>query len=413
VTDERRPLPPPRARPLAELSPDTLVARAEELAQRWAIALILARPLEGIAGVPLEELARDAPALCAQTIRALHSDIELDRLTESASQRGRERAADARSLGSMSGAHDAPALVLAVEALRGVLWEGALEETRPTSYGEPGSRLLGEVGDRLAYVCARVLLAALEAGVRLPREPDAHDSPPARADEPPVRQVHEGARAVLVDERAEAAPLREPPAARAPELALAPERPPAWQEIAIRDVRGGEGPGAWIARIARQLDRLREDGLPFAVLLVEPLQFDAVRLGEPAGEMLRLAAELEDALAVALRVAPARERAGQAGAPGPWSSSITRERPWRYWLLAPETDRRRCELLAERITSAVASVLAYRGAPLEVVIGTAVCPDDGMQAAELAAHADVGLYAARTARVRAHRGVVIDEAAER
>jgi hypothetical protein len=412
VTDERRPLPAPRARALAELSPDTLVARAEELARRWAIALILAQPLDGIAGVPLEELARDAPSLCAQTIRALHSDVELDRLTESASQGARERAGDARALGSMSGAHDASALVLAVEALRGVLWDGVLEETPPARYGERGSRLLGEVGDRLAYVCARVLLAALEAGVRLPREPDEQAAPLVGGDEHPGRQAHAGERALLVDERAEPVRVREPRTARVAEPAPAPERPPSWREIEIHDVRGGEGPGAWIARIADQLDRRREDGLPFALLLVEPLEFDAVRLGGPAGEMLRLAAELEDALAVALGVAPARER-GRAAAPGPSRSSITRERPWRYWLLAPDTDRRRCELLAERLTSAVASVLTHRGAPLELVIGTAVCPEDGTQAAELAAHADVGLYAARSARVRTHRGVVVDEAAER
>jgi hypothetical protein len=33
---------------------------------------------------------------------------------------------------------------------------------------------------------------------------------------------------------------------------------------------------------------------------------------------------------------------------------------------------------------------------LEIVLGSAICPDDGLQAPMLAAHADVGLYAARS-----------------
>jgi len=45
----------------------------------------------------------------------------------------------------------------------------------------------------------------------------------------------------------------------------------------------------------------------------------------------------------------------------------------------------------------VASGASHRGVPLAVTIGSAVCPDDGTDAAALAARADVGLYAARAA----------------
>lgn len=469
MTDVRRPIPPPRARPVAELASDTLLARAEELARRWAIALIVAQPLEGIGDVPLEELAHDAPALCAQAVRALHSDLELDRLTGSGPPSGRENAAPARSLGSMSGAPDAPALALAVEALRGVLWEGILEETQLPAYGATASRQLADVGDRLAYVCARMLVATLGAAVPRPREPDRQASP-AGGTEQSGRQADESARPVLVDERAESARSRGPQANRALDRALAPERPRSWsdspterpeseersevpelprreepaasrlarvrapvsrgqgwdrrpvpreeaprQEIEIHDARGAEGPGAWIGTIARQLDRVREDGLPFAVLLVEPLELEPLRSGGPPGEMLRIAKALEDALAVALRLAPGRERGSRHAGwdRAQWSGSLTRERPGRYWLLAPETDSGGAERLAARVRSAVASAVEYRGAPLEVVIGTAACPEDGLQAAGLAAHADVGLSAARSARMRSHRSAVIDEAAER
>jgi hypothetical protein len=490
MSDSRRPIPPPRARALAELPVDALLERADELARRWAIALILARPLEGIGGVPLEELAHDAPSLCEQTIRALHSDLELDRLTGSGTPSGRERAAAARSLGEMSGASDAPGLVAAVEALRGVLWEGLLEENRLPGYGEAGSRRLGDLGDRLAYVCTRMLIAALEAGAAVVQEREPGEQPPAAVQESGLR-TGEGIRAVLVDERAEparpAATAREdaepvgeaaqlprrsaspqrrrsaPPQREAARVVLdsadgsesAPARPLSWdesppvppvppmppeapgaavaarvpdrrwqrapgpiaeaprEEIEIHDARGGEGPAAWVGAIGRQLERLREDGLPFAVLLVEPLHAEMLRLAEPTGEMLRLAGDLEDALALALRAAPGRVEGGQAQGNGraPWSVSLTRERPGRYWLLAPETDRSGAERLAERLRTAVASVVEDRGAPLEIVIGTAVCPEDGMQAPALAAHADVGLYAARSARMRPHRRAPVDETA--
>src|SRR5437879_12863844 len=117
----------PRAGPVAGLPLDAMVARAEELARRWAIALVLARPLDGLGGIPLEDLAREAPELCAQAVRALESDAELDRLTGSVAT-GREESAPARRLLAISGARDAAALVRDVEALRGALWECQREE---------------------------------------------------------------------------------------------------------------------------------------------------------------------------------------------------------------------------------------------------------------------------------------------
>jgi hypothetical protein len=286
-----------------------------------------------------------------------------------------------------------------------------LEEIRPPAYGEAGSRQLADLCDRHAYVCTRMTAAALEAGAGVTEEREPRgQAPPAAAGEPPVRHASEGGRAVLVDERIDSAQSGSPPPDRAAERSLAREHP---EEIEIHDARGGEGPAAWIGSISRQLERLREDGLPFAVLLVEPLELQPIGRGEPAGETLRLAEEIEDALAVALRVAPGRELTGEPAGRGraPWSGSLTRERPGRYWLLAPETDRFRAERLAERLRTAVASVVEFRGMPLDVVVGMAVCPEDGMQAAALAAHADVGLYAARSARARMRRRAAIDETA--
>jgi GGDEF domain-containing protein len=86
---------------------------------------------------------------------------------------------------------------------------------------------------------------------------------------------------------------------------------------------------------------------------------------------------------------------------------LTRERPGRCWLLVPDTDKLAAQRLAERLLAAVAAGAQRLGTPLSIAVGIAVCPEDGERAPALAAHADVGLYAARAdaraASVRAPR----------
>ena len=380
-----------------------MLARVDALARRWAIALIVERPLDAIGEVPVEDLAREAPSLCRQVIRALESDVELIRLTGDASSSRDDGAAEARRLAAICGARDAAAAVAAAEALRGVLWEALLDELQ-----EPSARLLADVGDRLAYVCASALAAALEVPAACRAGAAAHadsadvvvadgDSAargPARrsaAGREPLPASAHASGAVIVDERVAAgrAPVpvlemeQEPEQARAPSWeASRPlgEAPSA--QIEIRDERRDEGPAAWIGSIGAQLERFERDRLPFAVLLVELAELERLRREQPPEELARLAGRVERALTDAL---------------GARSGALTRERPGRCWLLAAETDRAGVELLAERVARAVASQASLSGASLSVAIGTAVCPEDGRQAASLAAHADVGLYAARSA----------------
>jgi GGDEF domain-containing protein len=234
-------------------------------------------------------------------------------------------------------------------------------------------------------------------------EPSSEEEELAPPGEPPETQASPSP-AVLIDELAPAE--FEPPASTAPEFSRAPASPPLESsrsahrpiagtrpregdpprkvrpQIEIRDVRGGEeGPAAWIGSIGRRLERREQDGLPFAVLLVELVDLERLHDPEPSGEVSRLTGHVEDALARELRPA----------------DSLTRERPGRYWLLAPQTDGPGAQVLLERIARAVRSSASHRGTPLEVAVGVAVCPEDGLRASELAAHADVGLYAARAA----------------
>jgi GGDEF domain-containing protein len=219
------------------------------------------------------------------------------------------------------------------------------------------------------------------------------ESSEIEADTPPVP-------AVLIDELAavESAPPtmrpESPPRETPPFAGVPPARPgararpregdpprKARPQIEIRDERSAEGPAAWIDSIGRRLERHEQDRLPVAVLLVELVGLDRLRHAEPAQELSRLMSLLEDTLARELRPA----------------DTLTRERPGRYWLLVPQTDGPGAQALLERIARAVRSSVSHRGTPLEVAVGVAVCPEDGRRASELAAHADIGLYAARAA----------------
>lgn len=320
---------------MADTPVEALLARVEELARRWAVALILARPLARIGEIPLEQLAAEAPELFAQAIRALASEAALERLLVPG-EPGSPTAGAAGSLGLLAGARDTAALVGACEALRGVLWEALLDELR-----DPQPRQVADLSDRLAAVCA-ALAAALLA--------------------PPTEQ------SPAVSE-----PSAEPASPASPWV----EQP----RIEIRDVRGesDEGPSAWIGSIGRRLERYAEDELPFAVLLVEVADVERlVHAGSPA-EVSELIGRVEGALSEELRPA----------------DLLTRESQGRYWLVTPETDGVGVRMLAERLARSVRASVHDHGTPLEVAIGIAVCPDDGRDAATLAAHADAGVYAAR------------------
>jgi hypothetical protein len=153
--------PPParaRARAVADAPAEALAARAEELAHRWALTLLAARPLVEMTAIPLEDLARYAPAVCASLARALSSDEELSIFDLDAREReGRAGAlAPAAGLSALAAGWEASAAVEHVEALRGLLWKAALQELR-----DPTTRQVADLSDRLASVCAAALAYAL------------------------------------------------------------------------------------------------------------------------------------------------------------------------------------------------------------------------------------------------------------
>jgi hypothetical protein len=363
-----------RARPVAELAFEPLLDRTREISRRWAIALIVDSPLDSLGAVPLEELAREAPELVSALLGALRSNAELDQLLGG----GRSGQSHAVRVAAMAGVDEPVGVVEAVEALRGALWEALLDEFGTAAPELAGARQLTDLSDRLAYVCSAMLPVALAGVATAPGPPPAagNDAPAPPAPSAGARPARPGV--TIVDEQA----ASEPPVAWVPAMDLPGDgavvgEPATKVEIQIRDERGDEGPAAWIRSIGRQLERFEEDRSPFSVLLVE-LRGEASKQAEFTWEPLE--------------VLLAEELSAAGG------GTMTREREGRYWLLAPGIDRLGAGELAAQLGRMLDSYPGQRQLQLSVAVGTAVCPEDGRRASALAAHADVGLYAARSER---------------
>jgi GGDEF domain-containing protein len=200
------------------------------------------------------------------------------------------------------------------------------------------------------------------------RTPPAPPRPDPSAAPQPLPRAGEPTLSKLVDEQA--------PATAVESLAsVQPIQP----EIEIRDVRREEGPSAWVSSVGRLLARHAEDGLPFAVLLVEIVDVAQLERSETPHDLHGLVAKVEGALGQGMRA----------------SDHLSRETLGRYWLVAPETNGTGARMLAERLARLVRTSASHRGVPMEVAIGIAVCPDDGTEAPALAARADLGVYSAR------------------
>ncbi len=342
-----------------------LASQPQELAKRWAIAMIeLAGPDE-LAAIDLTLIASEGPELIDGVLSGELPGGLLARIAGT----------------------DGGVLARAAEALRRVLWEAAVEAVPRARSETRAARRLLDSADRIAAACAELLAAALDELAAEPA-PGAAVTPATATPSPGAGPSAQPI--VIVDEREGAVRPAPEPAAAAPqphpEPALAPAAPesrravteppvaPFAPSIAARDAR--QGPAAWIGSIGAQLAAFEEDRHPFAVLLIEML--------EPAAALD--AHESTRAL---------QERLGQ------WRGlTLTREGPGRYWLLAPGADRAGAESLRDLVEVPRGEA---RGGP--VAVGIALCPEDGRDAAGLAAHADLDLYAsrARSAERRAGR----------
>jgi GGDEF domain-containing protein len=325
----------------------------------------------------------------------------------------------------------------AAQALCDTLWESLQDELR-----DPHAERIEELSERLAAVSSTVALlitadppAALQpaeathgtASTRVTRAPFAANAPEVTS-APGVAPDNEAPTQPTVERRTPPEPSRPEPSRPEP-LRSGPTRPdppslvavqpiptragdytftklvderqpaipaeslaavepiPIQPEIEIRDVRREEGPSAWVSSVGRLLARHAQDGLPFAVLLVEIVDVARLERSETPHDLHGLVAQVESALGRGMRA----------------TDELSRETRGRYWLVAPETNGTGARMLAERLARLVRGSATHRGVALEVAIGIAVCPDDGTEAPALAARADLGVYSARaTGRSIAH-----------
>jgi GGDEF domain-containing protein len=326
-------------------------------------------PAGGSVPERLARAARAAQQLCDTLWDALHEELlrpNPERVRELA-----ERLAEVSSTVAMLAATlpdaNAPA---AGPPPAGASAEGALSTVSPPS--TPGVAAAHGVQPSTAAAHP----PAFER--RTPPEPSvAHPSSPAtplQSSQGPA--VGEYPPTLLVDERE----------SNVPSARLASVEP-IQPEIEIRDVRREEGASAWVSSVGRLLARHAQDGLPFAVLLLEIVDVARLERSETPHDLHGLVAKVESAVGRGMRS----------------GDHLSRETLGRYWLVAPETNGTGARMLAERLARLVRTSASHRGVPMEVAIGIAVCPDDGTEAPALAARADLGVYSARaTGRSIAH-----------
>jgi GGDEF domain-containing protein len=350
-----------------DLQLDLLLDATEELAKRWLLALLGSRPLQRAGEIPLARFSREAPPLCARVLRALTSDIELERLNMLGAAPDRADASELPVwLGELVGAREIGEIVAAAESLRAVLWQGIVGNLADATASKAG-----QVRHRLAHACASLTVSV---GIRgeLP------------ADQPPAARP-------AADRPAAAAPSE---GDRAPRIALQDAPPAPDEEIDVEDPwaidpapcaerttapEGDEEPFAPGAEGAAW----PQHDVPFVVLLVEVVGAERLRDAEDPVALEELMAAVERALL-------------EPTGPG---DRLAPEGAGRWWLVAPGADAAEGRSLAERLARSVRSAVADRHGPLKVVIGTAASPEDGADAAELAERAEEELYAARASGV--------------
>lgn len=341
-----------RPRPVA----DAPQLDGTEVARAWLVELVARAPLDRAATLPGPAFADGAPRLCGAILAALASDAAFDDL-----EPGGALAPTALSSAALAGARDAAEAATALEALRSVTWALLVEALH-----RPPQALLVDLADRLGAAIATVTAATLEANAFARAPTRAAGAPAGDPGAPPP------------DSAAPPTPLDA--AGRTPPDPVAPSQRPV-----VEDGGGFHARAApWTAAVERRLERYASDGLPFAVMCVEVADLDRLVAAERDGEVA-LALEAAEA-AVCAQLRPA--------------DVLVRERPGRYWLVAPETDAEAARSLAHLLAAAVAGVNGHRGVPLETAVGVASCPVDGHDAATLEGRAEEGLFAARAAGVR-------------
>lgn len=331
--------PPPRprrARPVADAPIDELLARGEDLAKGWLLAILERARLEDAAAVAGSAIVADGPRICTAVLSALRSDDDLARL-----ERGGLLEGLVAGAGGFAGEGGVDAVLGAVQALHGVLWSALRAEL-----SDPDPELVYSLAERLAAVTELVRAAAVRARF-------GGEAPPGLSAVAPVQ----------VQVRAQAEPEASQPEASQP-----------GSPASIRD-RSGEA--LWVAALEDEIVRSRRSGAPLSLLLAE-LE-DRERL---------VASERPDRPAAFGRFAQALRGVMRR------QDLLASEDAARAWVIARDTARPGATALADRIAGAVGALEPVHGAPLKVSVGVAVLDEDAHDAGSLLDAAEEACFAA-------------------
>ncbi len=386
---------------------DALLARGEDLAKGWLLAVLEDAPLDAAPEIMAGELPRVGPLLCAAVSRALADERELERLEE-----GGDLEPLAARAGEVVGARSVQDTVRAVEALQAVIWSALREEL---SYAD--SDLISELAERLALVTDLMRLAAIkrsegsavvaeppaapEARPRAPEPEPPEARPRAPEPEPPEARPEPEPRAAAPEPPPAPGPqvrASEPQAPAPPPHAPEPPRAPGPEDTPVADP--GSTPAAraaappdpsalWLTAFEAEIASAVEAGTPLSLLRAELDDAERVLAVEPVGE----ANATFGRFAQAVRSAVRRQ------------DILVCETDSRAWIIARETARAGAQALGSRIAHAVGEAAPWRGAPLRVSVGVAVLGEDGNDSATLVEAAEEAAYAASASGIGIVRAV--------
>ena len=389
------------SRPVADTPVDALLARADDLAKGWLLAMLEQRELEDAPAILAGDVVRDGPRLCDAVVRALADDHDLRRLDQGgALERLASRA------GELAGTSKAEPSVRAVDALRGVIWAALREELV-----RPDADLVEALAERLALITELVRAAVLRrfaasdaggtglspgavTGVRglaeasENREPGSAgmtDVDPDPVDDGPGVSAGDGE---TIGERAGVDPSSG--GGEVADFALSRASSPRSSASRLSTPRA-PGEGAipvtadllWRGALEDEVARAKRSGAKLALLLAE--LGDADRLS--AVESAYIASETFGRFAQAVRSALRRE------------DILACETESRAWIIARTTGRTGARALGSRIAAAVQDAEPWRGGPLTVGVGLAILGEDAHDAVGLIEAADEWTFAAESAGV--------------
>jgi GGDEF domain-containing protein len=347
---------------------EALLARSDELAKGWLLALVEDAPLESAAAIMAGDVARDGPRICNAMIRAVYDEADLRRI-----EAGGVLEPLVSRAGELAGGRTSEDAAHAVEALRTVIWSALRTELAPID-----SDLLADAGERLSLVAELVRAAVLRRGA------ESEPGGAARQHVAPLRV----ARPDVPSASREGAPTVDPPrvdGARGVENGGVMEG-----EDGVGDATGRVvGDALWIGALRDEIVRAARAQLPLSLLLVELDEAERLLAAGPRTDASATFGRFAQAVRTALR----------------HRDVLACETESRAWIIARDTGRAGAQALGSRIVTAVPSEEYWSGAPLTVSVGLAVLGEDGHNAAALIDAAEQMRFAAEASGI----GIVADD----